>query len=91
MPDVTKFALYATYAACGGIGFLVLMLWVKPLKHKDEHSEASEILNRGRFQSIGQEIGTGPNISSTFRLMANPQMFLIIPIMLTNGLEMGFA
>lgn len=93
IPDSTRNLIFWSYAACCGIGFFILLLCVNRLKHEDQlrKSTSWELSRNTSFQSVGQTIGTNPNIFATFRLMTRPKMFLLIPLFLANGLEMGFS
>jgi len=82
LPWITKFVLYMSFAVSCVIGFFIFLLFVKRLDF---------ICSSSRFESIGLERGTCSKISATLRLMVRPDMFLMIPIFFTHGIEMSFA
>jgi len=50
-----------------------------------------EVNSSDKPKNTEEAIGTEKNVWSAFRFMVHPQLFLLIPVMLANGLEMGFA
>jgi MFS family permease len=91
IPWITKFVLYISFAVCCVIGFFILLIWVKRLDRRHLPSDTKNIWSSSRFGSFGQDIRPGSNIFATFCLTIRLEMFLMIPIMVTNGFEMGFA
>jgi len=88
---ITKFILFTCFAVSCWLGLIVLYIWVKQLEPKDQRTPGEEIHVSDKAQNTVQEMEGETDIWSAFRFMSYPQLFLLIPIMLANGLEMGFA
>jgi len=88
---ITKFILFVSFGACCWLGLLVLYIWVKRLEPEDLRKPGEETCVSDKAQNTVQAVEGEQDIWSAFRFMTYPQLFLLIPIMLANGLEMGFA
>jgi len=87
----TKDLLFMSFIISCLIGIVITQCTLLSLKPKKKRGEIGYTrIEEGNFDEEGRQSSCHV-LTSTFRLMVRPQLFLIIPIMVANGLEMGFA
>jgi len=89
--DSTKYLLYMSFMISCLIGIVIMQLTLEPLKPKKKKAEIGYTqIEEGYVHEVDEESSCHV-LTSTLRLMVRPHLFLLIPIMVANGLEMGFA
>jgi predicted MFS family arabinose efflux permease len=85
----TSFQLFMAYVTSCIIGIIVMQCMVRPLKPKTPKFGYIKI-EKDTFDDTNEE-SSCHILASTLSLIVKPRLFLLIPLMLVNGLEMGFA
>jgi len=83
----TRILLFMTYIVSCATGVILMKCMVKPLT---QLQLGSALIETKAIDDINEETSCSI-LTSTLRLMVKPRLFLLIPLMVVNGVEMGFA
>jgi len=87
----TKYLLFTSFIISCGIGILITQFTLEALKVKSTAQKMGYTQIEKESIDAHEEESSCLVLTSTLRLMAKPHLFLLIPIMVANGLEQGFA
>jgi len=87
----TKYLLFLSFIVSCGIGVLITQFTLDPLKVKNKAQKMGYTQIEKESIDLREEESSCQVLTSTLRLMVKPHLFMLIPIMVANGLEQGFA
>merc|ERR1712096_207721 len=87
--DSTKYLLFMTFIISCLIGVVIMQCTLKSLKPKNTKMGYTQI-EKECLEGVAEKSSCYV-LTSTLRLMTKKHLFLLIPVMVANGLEMGFA
>jgi len=88
--DSTKYLLFMSFIISCLIGIAIMQFTLKTLKPKKNTSIGFTEIEEGLLDKVHEESSCHV-LTSVLRLMVRPHLYLLIPIMVVNGLEVGFA
>jgi len=90
LDDKTKYLLFMSFIISCLIGVFVIQCLLESLKPKKTAKMGFKQIKKTNLDIIDKKSSCHV-LTSTVRLMFKPHLCLLIPIMVANGLEMGFA
>jgi len=87
----TKYLLFLSFIISCGLGILITQFTLEALKVKNTAQKMGYTQIEKESIDAHEEQSSCLVLTSTLRLMAKPHLFMLIPIMVANGLEQGFA